>query len=275
VPSAPTTDPWGWIAWGREIAHLRLDTVAGPPSWKPLPALFTTPLSLLGGAAPAAWLVVARAGGLLALVFAYRLGTRLAGRAAGAIAALALLLSAQWLRQFAHGYSEGLAVALALWAIESHLDGRRGRALVLGSLVALSRPEAWPFVLAYGVLERPRAWPLPVAAPPLLWILPDWWGSGDPFHASTVGGRARLGSATAARAHREDPRVQPRGGAPPARRRGRVRALGRGAPGRSELGARASPGPRTRARGHLARAQPSCSARPRMMPSGPRMKQRR
>jgi hypothetical protein len=186
VPSAPTTDPWGWIVWGREIAHLRLDTVAGPPSWKPLPVLFTTPLSLLGGAAPAAWLVAARAGGLLALVFAYRLGARLAGRAAGVIAALALVLSAGWLRELAHGYSEGLAVALALWAIESHLDGRRGRALVLGGLVALSRPEAWPFVLAYGVLERPRAWPVPVIAPPLLWILPDWWGSGEPFHASTV-----------------------------------------------------------------------------------------
>ena len=186
VPSAPTTDPWGWIVWGWQIVHLRLNTVAGPPSWKPLPVLFTTPLSLLGGAAPAAWLAVARAGGLLALAFAYRLGTRLAGRAAGAIAVLALVLSAQWVREFAHGYSEGLAVALALWAIESHLDGRRGRALGLGSLVALSRPEAWPLVLAYGVIERPRAWPLPVVLPPLLWILPDWWGSGDPFHASTV-----------------------------------------------------------------------------------------
>lgn len=186
MPSAPTTDPWGWIVWGREVVHLRLDTAAGPPSWKPLPVLFTTPLALLGGAAPAAWLVVARAGGLLALVLAYRLGTRLAGRVAGAIAVLALLLSAQWLRQFAHGYSEGLAVALALWAVESHLDGRCGRALALGALVALSRPEAWPFVLVYGVLVRPRAWPLPIAAPPLLWILPDWWGSGDPLHASAV-----------------------------------------------------------------------------------------
>jgi hypothetical protein len=192
VPSAPTTDPWAWIVWGRELTHLRLDTVAGPPSWKPLPVLFTAPLSLLGAAAPAAWLAAARAGGLLALAFAYRLGARLAGPAAGAVAALALALSSGWLRDLAHGYSEGLAVALALWAVESHLDGRRGRALVLGALVALSRPEAWPFAVAYGVAiawtDRRR---IPLAlgaavAPPLLWLVPDSWGSGDPFHASVV-----------------------------------------------------------------------------------------
>src|SRR5690349_19793245 len=73
VPSAPTTDPWGWIVWGRELMHLQLNTVRGPPSWKPLPVLVTAPLSLLGAAAPSAWLLVARAGGLVALWLAYRL----------------------------------------------------------------------------------------------------------------------------------------------------------------------------------------------------------
>ena len=37
IPSAPTTDPWGWIVWGREIGHLQLSTaIGGAPSWKPL-----------------------------------------------------------------------------------------------------------------------------------------------------------------------------------------------------------------------------------------------
>ena len=40
-PSSPTYDPWAWIMWGREIAHLDLVTEGGP-SWKPLPILFTT-----------------------------------------------------------------------------------------------------------------------------------------------------------------------------------------------------------------------------------------
>jgi hypothetical protein len=88
APSAPTTDPWGWIVWGREALHLDLSTVVGgPPSWKPLPVLLTAPLALFGSAAPTLWLLVSRALGLLGLVFAYRLGRRLAGPAAGVVAA--------------------------------------------------------------------------------------------------------------------------------------------------------------------------------------------
>ena len=56
-----------------------LDTSSGP-SWKPFPVVFTTPLAPLGDAAPALWLVVARAGGLLALAGAFALATRLGGR---------------------------------------------------------------------------------------------------------------------------------------------------------------------------------------------------
>ena len=92
-PSNPTYDPWAWIIWGREITHLDLNTVSGP-SWKPLPVLFTTVFSLFGDdAAPNLWLVIARAGGLLAIAMAYRLGARLGGWPAGVIAALALLLA--------------------------------------------------------------------------------------------------------------------------------------------------------------------------------------
>src|SRR3954451_17471851 len=92
-PAMPTYDPWAWIIWGREITHLDLNTVSGP-SWKPLPILFTTPFALLGdAAAPGLWLLIARAGGLLAIAMAYRLGSRLGGRAAGLIAAAALGLA--------------------------------------------------------------------------------------------------------------------------------------------------------------------------------------
>src|SRR5213592_1052397 len=47
LPTTPTYDPWAWILWGREIAHLDLVTNGGP-SWKPLPILFTTPFSVFG-----------------------------------------------------------------------------------------------------------------------------------------------------------------------------------------------------------------------------------
>src|SRR5205085_4152176 len=76
-PSAPAYDPWAWIIWGREILHLHLITVGGP-TWKPLPVLFTTLLAPFGAAAPEMWLVVARAGGIMAVGMAGLLACRLA-----------------------------------------------------------------------------------------------------------------------------------------------------------------------------------------------------
>src|SRR3954452_22303360 len=94
--SSPTYDPWAWIIWGREVVHVDLSTVGGP-SWKPLPVLFTAPFSLFGDAAPDLWLLIARAGGLLALAMAFRLARRLAGdrwgMVAGIVAALTLFTS--------------------------------------------------------------------------------------------------------------------------------------------------------------------------------------
>ena len=70
LPSEPSYDPSAWLVWGRELAHFQLDTTGGP-SWKPLPVAFTTLVAPLGeldrGLPPALWLVVARAGALLAL----------------------------------------------------------------------------------------------------------------------------------------------------------------------------------------------------------------
>ena len=190
LPAAPTYDPWAWISWGREIVHLDLDTRTGP-SWKPLPILFTTPFALLGNRwAPELWLVVAQAGGLLAFAFTYRLGARLAGRAAGVLAVLGLALADEFIRNFARGNSEGLLVALCLWAVERHLDGRRTEAFLLGVAGGLLRPELWPFLLLYGLwlmwVEPRRRWlVLGCGALTLaLWFLPEWWGSGDPFRAA-------------------------------------------------------------------------------------------
>ena len=186
----PTYDPWAWIIWGREISELDLSTTTGP-SWKPLPVLFTTPFALFGDdAAPLLWLVVARAGGLLAIAMAYRLAARFAGVAAGLIAAGSLLLADEFIRNFWRGNSEGLLVALCLWAVERHLDGRRADAFVLGFAAALLRPEVWPFFGLYGLwlmLTEPRRRVLVMACfvfNAILWFAPEWWGSGDPLRAA-------------------------------------------------------------------------------------------
>jgi hypothetical protein len=186
-------DPWGWVLWGREItsSHIAFST-ALYPAWKPLAVMFTTVFSLFGDAGPELWLVIARAGALLGVVFAYRLGTRLGGRVGGVGAAVGLLLLPESLRYFAGGTSESLLVALVLGAIDRHLSGRRGQALGLAFAAALLRPEVWPFLLAYAVVYaggRPRRLAVVATlgvAVPALWFVPEWIGAGDPFYGAWV-----------------------------------------------------------------------------------------
>ncbi|MDQ5835013.1 MAG: hypothetical protein M3550_18515 [Actinomycetota bacterium] len=195
APSQLSYDPLAWVVWGREIAHFGLDT-AGGPSWKPLPVVFTALVAPIGeldrDLPPALWMVVARAGTLLALAMAFRLASRLAGAGltgavGGAVAATALFLTPDWFQFAAHGSEAPLAVALMLWGIERHLDGRPEHALVLGFLACLLRPELVPFLGLYGLwawwarpgLRRLVAGTLVVL--PLAWVVPEWIGSGNPL----------------------------------------------------------------------------------------------
>jgi MFS family permease len=189
LPWALAFDPAMWLVWGRDVTRLTLDTRAGP-SWKPGPVLLTAPFSLLGGAAPALWLVVARAGALLALAGAWTLGRRLAGPWAGAAAAAAMALSPWWLPNAALGNSEGILAAAVLWAVAAHLAGRRRAAVLLGLVAALLRPEVWPFLGLYGLWAwraDPRTRPalvLAAIAVPVLWFGPDVTGAGGALGAS-------------------------------------------------------------------------------------------
>ena len=103
-----------------------------------------------------------------------------------------LLLSKTWIRSFGHGYTEPLATGQLFLAVERALDERPCQALVLAAAVSLTRPEAWPLVVAYGaflVWRRQVGWRFGgaiVGMVPALWILPDWLSSGDLFHASEV-----------------------------------------------------------------------------------------
>ncbi|MDQ3630982.1 MAG: hypothetical protein M3417_06895 [Actinomycetota bacterium] len=189
LPSTPTYDPWAWIVWGREITQLDLVTTAGP-SWKPLPALFTVPFALFGDLAPSLWLVVARAGGLLGLFFAFRVAGRLGGAVAGAAAVGSLALAPWFFKNSALGNSEGLMAAAVLGAIDRHLSGHRSQAFGLGLAAALLRPEAWPFFGLYGLWllwsERTTLKLVLVgfASLPALWLGPELWGSGNLNRAS-------------------------------------------------------------------------------------------
>lgn len=192
-PASPTYDPFAWLIWGREIVGLDLDTTFGP-SWKPLPVLLTTLLALVPDAAADLWVAIARAGAIASLVLAFRVGRRLGGGVAGGlVAAGCLAVSTDYLRYAAIGDSEGLLVALLLAAADLHLTGRRRAALWLLLGACLLRPEAWPWAGLYAlhlVRADRAAWRLAAGmavACLALWLVPEWWGSGDPLRA---GGRA-------------------------------------------------------------------------------------
>ena len=206
LPFFPVYDPWAWLVWGRELLQGNFETAAGP-SWKPLPVLIDAPLSLLGDAAPQAWLLIARAGWICAPLLAGLLAARLSGEETGrwrwvaaAVAAGSVALTGDSftppLRQFTGGLSEPLLVALVLGAAWAALDQRPGWVLGLGTAAALLRPEAWPFLALwafYGTKGRPRMRLAAIVVAvliPLAWFVPDLLGAGNPLEG---GETARAG----------------------------------------------------------------------------------
>ncbi len=205
IPSTPSYDPWAWIVWGREIVHINLQTTGGP-TWKPLPVIFTTLFAPLGKIAPDLWLVIARAGAVMAVVMVFKLSARLVGDLgarirpgqsrlesaasfapallAGLIAAIGLAFSGGFISDAALGYSEGLLTAAVLIAVERHLDGHPRQAFAVGFAAALDRPEIWLLWGPYGLWlwwKDPGARRLVAALfvlIPVLWFLPEYWGSG-------------------------------------------------------------------------------------------------
>jgi hypothetical protein len=225
IPSTPSYDPWAWLVWGREIIHVDLHTTGGP-SWKPLPVLFTAVFGVFGKAQPDLWLMIARAGAVMAVVMVFKVAWRLtrdltAGLApngssggrlalippvlAGLIAAGSLVNSSGFISNNALGYSEGLATALALIAVDSYLDGAPRRAFVIGFFAALDRPELWFVWGPYGLYlfwRDPGARKLVVALfalIPVLWFLPELWGSGHLLRGVTRAQHPRSNSAAFAK----------------------------------------------------------------------------
>lgn len=192
LPRDIAYDPWSWLIWGREIAHLSLDTRNAATAVKPLPIFINTLFSPTGSLAPLVWLVIARAATLLALALAFRLGHRLGGPGAGVVAAVGLAVSNEFLGYLLiQAMSEPMGAAAVLAAVDCHLQSRRRWAFACLIAAGLLRPEAWPFLIAYGLwlaylrLTWQRALGVVVAvAVPLVWFVIDWFGSRQFFRSA-------------------------------------------------------------------------------------------
>jgi hypothetical protein len=183
------------LLWGRDLAHGHLPPdfeARNSPTPHPLPIAVGALLSVLGNAAPFAFRVVALLCFGFAGVAAYRLGSVLFGRAAGALAAVVLLSRPELVKHAMVGAVDVPFLACVLWAcaLEAERPRRGPAVLALLAVAGLLRPEAWLFSLAYAawVLRGGRpARPALVAAlalgPPLLWAGMDLVVTGDALHS--------------------------------------------------------------------------------------------
>ena len=168
----PSYDAYGWLVWGHQTLHLRLD-LGGAPSWKPLPYLFTVPYALAGHLELILWMVTAVALSLAGCVFAGRIAHRVVAADDSKESARAAVLAAVFagaavfaLRDYVHYVlsvqSDPVIVTLTLAAIDCHLRGRQRWAFWLGVLAALGRPEAWcllaPFTVYLWLRRRDLRW---------------------------------------------------------------------------------------------------------------------
>jgi hypothetical protein len=196
VAPAPSYDPWSWLQWGREIAGGELHTSEGP-AFKPLPVAICALLSPLGDAGPWLWVLIARAGAVLALWLVFRLARRLAGGSslAGAVAVVGVALCGMFLDLSSAGIITGWLLALALGGLEAWRGGRPRIAFACAVACGLLQVETWPFLAALGLLawrngavDR-RALAVAACAVPALWFVPEWLGSGDVLRSAE---RARV-----------------------------------------------------------------------------------
>jgi hypothetical protein len=213
VPAAPSYDAWSWLIWGREVSELTLSTEEGP-AFKPLAVAVCALLAPAGSAAPALWVVIARAAAILAVVLAFGLARRLAAglvsgsgggspgggagagsTAAGVAAAAGVALTGGYLALAAGGSSEGILLALALGGATLALDGHPRAALACAVGCALIRVETWPFLVVAGMLwlrrhpEQRILLATAAAGVLALWLVPELLASGELLRSA---GRARV-----------------------------------------------------------------------------------
>jgi hypothetical protein len=192
------------LVWGQQLARGETPEYGLPiaPTPHPLVEALGVPLGPLGAGAETtivvalAFLALSACGWVI-----YRLGSAWFGRAAGALAALALLTRVPVLSYGVRAYVDIPYTLLVLAALLVETRHRRAGApvLVLLGLAGLLRPEAWAFSGIYWVVlvfSSTRSDPvrtrgelarlaLLAAAAPAIWVLSDLLLSGDAMWSLT------------------------------------------------------------------------------------------
>ncbi|HUA12770.1 MAG TPA: hypothetical protein VMA83_12310 [Solirubrobacteraceae bacterium] len=189
-----TDDSYAFLDWGRDLRHHYLPLLGGR-AFQPLPIAAGAGLSLFGGSSPD-------------ITMMFTLGT-LVIMAAGAWRIMELLdipqpapLVAAFLAGFVMpsfyvadvAYNNGPYATLMIWALVLDMEKKYRGAWLLLMIDGLMRPEAWPFLCAYGVLTWWREGhtldlrkllriAVLVAAPIVAWLVMEWIVAGKPLYS--------------------------------------------------------------------------------------------
>ena len=162
----PGYDPYGWLIWGYQSIHGSL-SLAGAPSWKPLPLIVTAPAALFGTHLQLwIWMTVSLAVSFSGTIFAGRIAFKIVNRDGNHLypAILAALFAGfgmygiqdninatldPYLHYLLSFQSDTMIVSLVLAAIDFHMQGRRRWAMAMLLLGGLGRPEDWPILILY------------------------------------------------------------------------------------------------------------------------------
>ena len=162
----PGYDPYGWLIWGYQTIHGSL-SLAGAPSWKPLPLIVTAPAALFGTHLQLwIWMTVSLTVSFSGTIFAGRIAFKVVNRDGNHLypAILAALFAGfgmygiqdningtldPYLHYLLSFQSDTMIVSLILAAIDFHMQGRRRWAMAMLLLGGLGRPEDWPILFLY------------------------------------------------------------------------------------------------------------------------------